>query len=88
MKLVLAALSLFCLLGMSKLQAGPLVPAAAAPPAEESAVGNGEEEAYCPMQWTCNFRNWYTSQAACQAGCVGGFGCQLEYHCMAGCVCP
>jgi hypothetical protein len=84
MKLALAALSLFLLLGTSHLAASPApsAPEAATP----AAVDPDADEAYCPMQWTCNFRSWYTSQATCAANCSGT--CQLEYHCSPGCVCP
>lgn len=99
MKIVLSALFLLSLVGFSQTRsispppspgwlAEAAAPVATAPEAEEAAVGNGDEEAYCPMHWTCNFRNWYTSQAACVASCAGGFGCMLEYHCSPGCVCP
>lgn len=92
MKLALAALALFCVLGLSKLQAGPAVSTVAASEtaseAEEAAVGAEEAEAFCPMQWTCNFRSWYTSESACRASCSNPNNCELEYHCSGGCVCP
>jgi hypothetical protein len=45
-----------------------------------------DQHGICPRQWTCNWNNWYGSEAACNASC--GSACWLEYRCGLSCFCP
>ncbi|WNG20857.1 hypothetical protein [Cystobacter fuscus] len=41
----------------------------------------------CPLKWTCNYQNYYTTQTQCAAAC-GGDTCTRDYACTGTCVCP
>ncbi|MFY0575728.1 hypothetical protein ACN28S_16430 [Cystobacter fuscus] len=41
----------------------------------------------CPLKWTCNFQNFYSTETQCAASC-GGSSCWREYACTGTCVCP
>jgi hypothetical protein len=99
MKLLLGVLSLVCLFGLTRLQATSpmaspeIVPAvasigSAADISSGSAeIDGAETNVICPLRWTCNYRNWYSTQAACSATSCGAT-CELDYRCGFGCVCP
>lgn len=44
---------------------------------------------FCPIQWTCDSFNWFTTQSACQtsAACASGL-CERDVRCVAGCISP
>lgn len=92
MKLVFATMFLLGAMGLSRLDAAPPAPSAgttasmneeAAPAAE---LDGSETSVICPQKWTCNNRNWYSTEATCNASCGGV--CYLDYRCTGGCVCP
>jgi hypothetical protein len=94
MKFVFVAMFLVGALGLSKLDAAPPASAPSAPTAEAAdqavpagVLGGPSTSAICPQKWTCNYRSWYSTEAACTAGCTTG-ACFLDYRCTGGCVCP
>lgn len=95
MKFVFAAVFLVGALGLAKLDAAPPAPAAPAASTAEvtdhavpaGVLGGPSTSAICPQKWTCNYRNWYSTEAACNTSCGGG-ACFLDYRCTVGCVCP
>jgi len=41
----------------------------------------------CPLKWTCNYQNYYSTQTQCTAAC-GASACERDYACTGNCVCP
>lgn len=91
-KMLLVACGLLGALAFAKVDAAgvaaPTAQTAEAPELTGPAVDldGAETSAICPQKWTCNYRNWYGTEANCNASCGGP--CFLDYRCTVGCVCP
>lgn len=71
--------------GTEAVQAPESTPAPA--PAADQVSKPVTEMAACKLMWTCNYTNYYSTQAACKAAC-GTTPCEHDYACTGGCICP
>ncbi len=73
MKMLLVACGLLGALALAKVDAAgvgaPATQTSEAPDLAGPAVDldGAETSAICPQKWTCNYRNWYSSEATCNA---------------------
>lgn len=89
MKLVFATMSLFCALGLSKLQASPPAPLTAeeSPGLQQSVDPEiNDDLSACPRAWICDDGTYYSTRQQCFASCSGF--CTVEIICDGSCVCP
>ncbi|EPX60784.1 hypothetical protein D187_001433 [Cystobacter fuscus DSM 2262] len=54
---------------------------------EQAAQQSTDLVGICPLKWTCNYQNYYTTQTQCAAAC-GSDTCTRDYACTGTCVCP
>ncbi|WP_395826044.1 hypothetical protein [Archangium minus] len=68
--------------GTYELEQAPVTESA--PADEQLPEGSVTQQAICSMLWTCNYSQWYGSEANCTAAC--GRPCTRDYRCNGTCV--